>query len=127
MSIKGVWSSISEIGSEFDKRGIDFESLFKRVVGNNDNTLYQIDQWCGDNVLKEVYPNLYVVEKNKDCLSKERVCIENGHVMNYCWDWARQLRRRRETDQFVAMVEQVVAFTFVDGRDRWKWEGDGDT
>lgn len=55
----------------FKDMGIQFESIFKRVVSNSDNTLYWKDYWCGDSTLKYAYPNLYNVEKKNDYLLKE--------------------------------------------------------
>nr|KAJ0184647.1 hypothetical protein LSAT_V11C900459440 [Lactuca sativa] len=72
-SIKGVWSTISQIVPEFEQRCVLLASLFNNVVGKGDKTFFWKDCWLGDMALKEIIANLYAIDKTKDCLVRERL------------------------------------------------------
>lgn len=64
-----------------------------------DKTFFWKDKWCGDVPLKDVCPNLYEVENRKNCFLIDKAVFDNGMVTHWRWEWMRQLRRGRETDQ----------------------------
>ncbi|KAL7604826.1 hypothetical protein Lser_V15G20393 [Lactuca serriola] len=92
-SIKGVWLDISHISIDLNLYDISLGSLFKRIVGKGDYTFYWKDSWCGDGVLKDVFPNLYAVENNKNCLVMDKIKTEAHMNVQYCWDWKRNLKK----------------------------------
>nr|KAJ0212898.1 hypothetical protein LSAT_V11C400187120 [Lactuca sativa] len=100
-SLKGVWYYISHIAIELEDKGIFLSNLFKRVVDIGDKTYFWKDVWCDDYALKDIYPNLYALEKkNKDCLAN---------------DWMNL------GDDLVPGMESTSEKRCCD---RWQWTGD---
>jgi hypothetical protein len=42
-----------------------FRSVVSYLVGQGTKVHFQLDWWCGEGVLKDVYPDLYGVARNK--------------------------------------------------------------
>lgn len=126
-SLKGVWTTIADILLDMAEKGVDLDSKFKRDIGRGDNTFFWKDRWCGDEALKDDYPQLYANEKNKNCRVMDRVSREEGSTaLRLTWDWFRQLRRGREASQYDHLFSRLQAFKFRDGNDCWRWCGKGD-
>lgn len=117
-SIKGVWLSISQIDVDLQDKGIFLSDLFKRVVGNGCGTFFWKDSWCSNIPLKDLFPNLYVLETSKDCLILDKRSFDSEAGSRWIWRWSKQLWRGREADQLSDLMSLIDNFQFVGGPDR---------
>lgn len=124
-SLKGVWYEIAYIDGDLEKKGVILEKLFQRVVGKGDRTYFWKDAWCGDLAFKDLFPNLYLKESQKDCLVADRInhSADAGLVM--VWNWKDRVRSGRESGQLADLKQVIADFRFANGPDSWCWKGGG--
>lgn len=99
--------------------------IFKMVVGKGDKTFFWKDTWCSNVPLKDLFPNLYVVELNKDCLLVDKVENPTEEDVRWLWSCSRQLRRGIESNQILDLLNLINNFKPTGGLDKWLWIGDG--
>ncbi|PWA75447.1 RNA-directed DNA polymerase, eukaryota, Reverse transcriptase zinc-binding domain protein [Artemisia annua] len=66
------WYQIMKLKDDLLSYGISLPSLFKRKIGNGLNTKFWLDSWIGGPPLCNVFPRLYLLDKNSECLVCER-------------------------------------------------------
>lgn len=125
-SLKGVWYEIAGIDMDFERKGVFLDKLFNRKVGIGDRTFFWKDSWCGEVAFKDMFPNLYSKEVDKDCLVANRVTRRGENDLNLNWNWKSHLRNGCETRQFNDLVKALTDFKLGDGADSWCWNGGGD-
>nr|GEY29047.1 RNA-directed DNA polymerase, eukaryota [Tanacetum cinerariifolium] len=54
-------------------KGIDLLALYRKKVGNNEDSFFRDDIWLGDVTLKAQYPKLYALESHKDISVAEKI------------------------------------------------------
>ena len=101
---------------QIQEKGIDILSVFKRKVGNGFNIRFWDDQWCGDSPLKVLFPRVYALDGNKQCVVAQRL---------NCSDWSTEFRRMprggAEESQFTALLEAIRDVRLSDASDGWIW------
>ncbi|GJX62887.1 RNA-directed DNA polymerase, eukaryota, reverse transcriptase zinc-binding domain protein [Tanacetum coccineum] len=111
------WSSMINLVAQLKDKGIDLLGFCKRSVGNGNTTKFWIDSWCGDRPLRDIYPRIYVLDQNKDCLVAQRYDVQ---------DWSNVLRRLPrsgiELVQFTDMVNSISQVKLSDSPDCWEWD-----
>ncbi|GKD91100.1 hypothetical protein Tco_1366607, partial [Tanacetum coccineum] len=66
------WYQIMKLKDDLLSCGISLPSLFKRKIGNGLNTKFWLDSWIGGPPLCNVFPRLYRLDKNNECLVVDR-------------------------------------------------------
>ena len=90
---KGVWWNIVQVKEELSGRGICIDDLMKRRIGNGCNTYFWKDRWLNNMAPKDVFPELYNLEVQKDCRINQRLRKEEDNSIKCMWEWKRRLRR----------------------------------
>ena len=62
-AITGVWHNIAGIRHELTKLGVPCESIMRKQINSGTSSMFWWDKWIGVNTLKELFPNLYQIEK----------------------------------------------------------------
>ncbi|GJZ83149.1 hypothetical protein Tco_0648322 [Tanacetum coccineum] len=68
----GPWYQIMKLKDDLLSCGISLPSLFKRKIGNGLNTKFWLDSWIGGPPICNVFPRLYRLDKNNECLVVDR-------------------------------------------------------
>ncbi|GKD87974.1 putative RNA-directed DNA polymerase, eukaryota, reverse transcriptase zinc-binding domain protein [Tanacetum coccineum] len=68
----GPWYHIAKLKDDFQDYGIDLPSLFKKKIGNGESTSFWLDKWLGGPPLCHIFPRLFRLEVNKECLVCDR-------------------------------------------------------
>lgn len=77
-----------------------FWSGLRKVVGDGKTTAFWEDRWFGGSLrLRDIFPRLYSLETDKQCLIENRVSCVNG-VVRGVWSWRRNF--------FVWEEEQLI-------------------
>ncbi|GKA19294.1 RNA-directed DNA polymerase, eukaryota, reverse transcriptase zinc-binding domain protein [Tanacetum coccineum] len=111
------WYSIIQSVSKLQAKGIDLLGMCSRSVGNGNSTSFWGDSWCGGRPLKDKFPRVYALERNKLCSVAQRHNIEV---------WPSVLKRPprggAESNQFDEMIQSIQNVILTDSADGWKWE-----
>jgi hypothetical protein len=69
----GVWKHI--------RRGWEkFRNFVRFEVGNESNISFWHDWWCGDRSLKQCFPVLFSIVRNKDAMVGDNLAVHNGVI-----------------------------------------------
>jgi len=86
-SLKGGWCS-KEVSGSFGvgawkhiRRGWEkFRNFVRFEVGNGSHISFWYDWWCGDKPLKQCFPALFSIVRNKDALVADNLAVHNGVI-----------------------------------------------
>ncbi|GJU20006.1 hypothetical protein Tco_1153348 [Tanacetum coccineum] len=74
----GPWFRITKLKNDLSELGIDLPLMFKKKLGNGEDTRFWLDIWVGNSTLKDSYPRLFHLESIQDC--RVRVRAPTLHV-----------------------------------------------
>lgn len=74
-----VWSDVNKALREVESLGDEFTNLSKKEVHSGIDTRFWEDRWIGDGLLKNKFPRLYEIERDKACSVKERTLWLDNH------------------------------------------------
>ncbi|PWA61099.1 ribonuclease H protein [Artemisia annua] len=116
-----VWGNIRSVGAAIDSLEIPFNNSFVRKVGCGDNSYFWCDKWVNSGLpLMVQFPRLYALERSKDCLIKDRWCLEND-IWKGNWDW-RASPRGRASSELQSLSSLLDGFVLrPQARDGWRW------
>ena len=120
-SLQGVWLVISKLTEDMEHWGINLEDLFVRRLGARNRTYFWKDKWCDSVVLKDVFPELYRIEMQKNCMVSNR--IQNKGLDGIHGQWSGNLRRGREATSLSYLNKKVVGMVLTCIDDSWVWKG----
>ncbi|KAJ0613760.1 putative RNA-directed DNA polymerase [Helianthus annuus] len=83
-SVCGVWKNILLLSKSDDLKVSDVEDRMEVQLGRGDKTLFWLDKWAGDFVLKDQFPQLFALEIDKYCLVEHRYSLMHGLTF---WNW----------------------------------------
>jgi hypothetical protein len=89
-SLKGGWCSKEVLGTfgvgvwkhirrEWDK----FSNFVHFEVGDGSHVSFWHDWWCGEKSLKQCFPDLFSIVRNKDAMVAKNLVVQNGVIQ---WD-----------------------------------------
>ncbi|GJQ96540.1 hypothetical protein Tco_0007679 [Tanacetum coccineum] len=88
-------------------------------VGNDIDSRFWSDIWCGEQPLKVTFPLIYLLDSDKNCNIASRVCLN---------DWSSVLRHSPrggvESNQFCDLLNIIRGISLSDQRDSWQWSVD---
>ncbi|KAK1416690.1 hypothetical protein QVD17_25805 [Tagetes erecta] len=120
-----AWNNIISIEEVLKAENIDINKLLKTTVGNNSSVLFWWDWWIGPSPLKEMFPNLFMLEKHKMCKVTEKM-VSHERDNDWRWEWVRSLAPGIETLQLQQCLQLLQGFVSADGPDEWRWEANDD-
>ncbi|GJR15589.1 RNA-directed DNA polymerase, eukaryota, reverse transcriptase zinc-binding domain protein [Tanacetum coccineum] len=102
--------------SQLNAKGIDLFSACNRSLGNGNSIRFWDESWCGDRPLKDLFPSVYALDRDKRCMVAQRINTS---------DWSNVLRRLPrggiESNQFSALLDATRDVLLSDQEDGWKW------
>ncbi|KAL7588571.1 hypothetical protein Lser_V15G38261 [Lactuca serriola] len=101
--------------------GFNLEDLFVRRLRAGNRTYFWKDKWCDGVVLKDVFPELYRIEVQKNCMVNNR--IQNKGLDGIHGQWSGNLRRGREATSLSYLNKKVVGMVLTCIDDSWVWKG----
>lgn len=120
----GVWLNIVKAGAVLRTFNIKLEELFTRKVGLGDNTLFWEDRWYGTTPFKLLFPDLYMLESNKNCLLSSRLCkLPDGSSM-WNWAWSNRVITEDMSNRINELEMLMHDVSFEDKQDAWCWAGE---
>ncbi|GJY04543.1 RNA-directed DNA polymerase, eukaryota, reverse transcriptase zinc-binding domain protein [Tanacetum coccineum] len=108
----GLWASIVGTINHLHSSGIVPLNSIPFNVGDGSLIRFWKDIWLGDSPLYICYSKLYHLERDKNCLIRDR--IANGC---WSWDWYRPVTTRRSYVDFINLLEEIGSLEMVDGGD----------
>ncbi|PWA99000.1 RNA-directed DNA polymerase, eukaryota, Reverse transcriptase zinc-binding domain protein [Artemisia annua] len=116
-----VWENIRSVGAVIDSLDIPFNNSFVRKVGCGDNTSFWCDKWVHSRIpLMFQFPRLYALECSKNCLIKDRWCLEND-IWKGNWDW-RSYPRGHALSELQSLSSLLDGFVLrPQAKDGWSW------
>nr|GEX18532.1 RNA-directed DNA polymerase, eukaryota [Tanacetum cinerariifolium] len=110
-----IWGSIIKEVHALKLQGVDLLAHCKLRVGSGRSIRFWSDVWIGDIQLSCLFPRLFALESNKDCLVAEKL---HGSLDD---SFRRPVRGGVEAHQFVLLqgLMETVVHSNVD--DRWVW------
>ncbi|KAI3712005.1 hypothetical protein L1987_70554 [Smallanthus sonchifolius] len=99
----------------------DFEGdLKKGNVGNGRKVRFWIDPWITDEPLKDLFPDLFRLEKNKWCFVDERIGPQS-QGRGITWRWEKYPNSSSEVDALINCHRMVADVNLDEKEDRWFW------
>nr|GFA77997.1 RNA-directed DNA polymerase, eukaryota, reverse transcriptase zinc-binding domain protein [Tanacetum cinerariifolium] len=61
--------------------GIDLLSFYTRNIGNGDSTKFWDDLWCEEQLLKDKFHRVFMLDTDRDCLVANQIPLSNWHLV----------------------------------------------
>ena len=84
----GTWLSIVKNGAALQHLNLNVEELFSPLIGKGDNTTFWSDRWNGTTPLKLLFPDLFAIETNKNCVVADRMGQSINGRVNWIPSWS---------------------------------------
>ncbi|XP_076941933.1 uncharacterized protein LOC143611641 [Bidens hawaiensis] len=98
-------------------------NLIKGEMGVGDKMRFWIDPWTAQDPLRDLFPNLFLNERDKGCLITSRY-ERVGNDTVWKWDWKRLNLSQNEAIEFSECLNLVQQASFSNTPDRWVWPND---
>uniref|UniRef100_A0A2N9FMZ6 Uncharacterized protein n=1 Tax=Fagus sylvatica TaxID=28930 RepID=A0A2N9FMZ6_FAGSY len=110
-----LWKTIRKEWGSFVKY-VNFE------VGDGSKVKFWLDTWCGSSSLKEGYPDLFRIARDKEALVVDHMCFENG-VVSWVLNFTRSAQDW-ELDSIASFLKLLYSSSAKgQGEDRLCWQG----
>ncbi|KAJ0871754.1 putative reverse transcriptase zinc-binding domain-containing protein [Helianthus annuus] len=117
----GVWKAIVGIEDEFRKEGIEVNRALRCRVGTGEKTFFWLDSWATDRPLKEEFPLIFGLAKNKmNKVSHNYKKNQNGVFWD--WQWCRLPNNDSEKNEWIALKDLLVNQPVGRNEDVWRWK-----
>ncbi|KAD7117550.1 hypothetical protein E3N88_04818 [Mikania micrantha] len=120
----GAWAAIVKLGKDLQGEGKDIGQIIRRQVGDGSKTLFWKQSWFGQYSFKQVFPNLFALEKHKNCKVSQRIRQDSGGILGFNWEWRRTNLNSNLSDECSDLEEMIRSYPFKDGSDTWVWNGE---
>ncbi|GKB69283.1 putative RNA-directed DNA polymerase, eukaryota, reverse transcriptase zinc-binding domain protein [Tanacetum coccineum] len=145
----GPWYHIMKLKDDLLGLGINLPSLFKKKLGNGQKISFWHDTWLGELPLCNMFPRLYRLETNQNCLVYERkpnathprsleaygsmalvslsvpqtstglMGLVTPPGLNFQWAWRRDVRTSPEIEEFNNLVSLISNLHLTNDEDSW--------
>ena len=119
-SLPGCWKVIVNMLEATKVRDNRFHELIRGKLGCGDNIRFWLDLWWGDTLLKDRWPRLFMLDKNKKCWVGERLRFSAG-VVQFNPNWRRGPATVEELSEHQDLDRLLDGVAVSDQRDRWVW------
>nr|GEY12845.1 hypothetical protein [Tanacetum cinerariifolium] len=111
-----LWGSILKSVGCLKRKCIDLLSFYTRNIGNGDSTKFWDDLWCEEQLLKDNFYRIFMLDTDRDCLVANQIPLSNWHSV-----LRQNPRGGIESLQFKALQDVLKDVVLSDHRDSWKW------
>ncbi|KAD4178488.1 hypothetical protein E3N88_27079 [Mikania micrantha] len=119
-----AWAAIVKLGKDLQGEGKYIGQIIRRQVGDGSKTLFWKQSWFGQYSFKQVFPNLFALEKHKNCKVSQRIRQVSGGILGFNWEWRRTNLNSNLSDECSDLEEMIRSYPFKDGSDTWVWNGE---
>ncbi|GJZ01674.1 hypothetical protein Tco_0519635 [Tanacetum coccineum] len=112
----GLWSRIVGTVNYLHSSGVIPRGTLIYRVGCGTKVWFWKDVWLGDVSLKEKYNRLFHLDRNGDCVIRDR--IYNGA---WSWDWCRHDLGSRNNEALVSLLSDIGNIVVDSGTDTCSW------
>ncbi|XP_022014882.1 uncharacterized protein LOC110914396 [Helianthus annuus] len=105
-------------------KGKAFASFISTKVGNGLSVNFWSDLWVGATILKHRWPNLYKLDRDKDCSVAERFIQDNAGT-RFRPRWKRGLVSVEEFSELQDTQFLLSNVVLSGAKDKWLWGADG--
>ncbi|KAJ0834140.1 putative reverse transcriptase zinc-binding domain-containing protein [Helianthus annuus] len=122
-SLGGVWNNIAKVVACPIVENNKMRNFMRGKVGDGSGLSFWLDPWLDSKALKDVYPNLFRLEKKKRCSVRDRFVrpFQNPEAR---WEWMKPPDSNVELAEWLDLNLKIREITLSDQRDRWMWLGD---
>ncbi|PWA75817.1 RNA-directed DNA polymerase, eukaryota, Nucleotide-binding alpha-beta plait domain protein [Artemisia annua] len=116
----GPWSKIVKTAYATQVQGTRFINMIRGTIGNGLDIRFWLDTWISDEPLKDLFPSLFRLERNKWCKVADRLGNANGGGVIQ-WEWKRYPALDDETRELIECHRLVTAIRLNQRNDSWRW------
>ncbi|XP_021995600.1 uncharacterized protein LOC110892758 [Helianthus annuus] len=124
LRFKGSWFSLVKEVEKRQVNGKSFFDLLSAKVRNGLTVKFWSDNWVGLTVLKDRWPKLYCLEKDKQCVVADRL-IWDGSMWRFTPNWKHGLSTVEEISEMQDVDFLLNNSSLSSEVDRWFWGEDG--
>ncbi|KAK9064831.1 hypothetical protein SSX86_016213 [Deinandra increscens subsp. villosa] len=118
--VSGPWKQVVSTLEDIRKLGIDLFKALRCRVGDGSLAEFWQDNWAGVGRLRDVFPELYKLEKWKNVKVNSRVRMV-GECASFNWEWVSN-SGAGGLGELIGDCEMLLGeVKLTDGRDRWGW------
>lgn len=119
----GAWKTITNLEPELERYGIKVNNLLKAKVGNGKKTQFWIENWWGNIILKDRYPELFKLETRKGANVADRIKTDDNGV-RFLWEWRKKPNTQNVISELKDMTDLLQSVAISNTEDIWIWESD---
>ncbi|PWA78515.1 RNA-directed DNA polymerase, eukaryota, Reverse transcriptase zinc-binding domain protein [Artemisia annua] len=112
------WKNIIGLDKPLSCVNSPLKSIFTRRVGNGSTFCFWTDHWIGENNLQTLFPRLFSLDRNKQCLIQD-ICSPTNGSLPFNFNWRRHISNGTETVQFDGLIDMLRGFTLSSTPDCW--------
>ncbi|PWA72534.1 RNA-directed DNA polymerase, eukaryota, Nucleotide-binding alpha-beta plait domain protein [Artemisia annua] len=116
----GPWSKIVKAAYATQVQGTRFINMIRGMLGDGTDIRFWLDTWISDMPLRDLFPNLFRLERNKWCKVVDRIGNDNDAGLVQ-WEWKRYPSSDDETRELIECFRLVTAVRLQHRRDSWRW------
>ncbi|XP_021980836.1 uncharacterized protein LOC110876986 [Helianthus annuus] len=122
-SLGGVWKNITKVVACPIVAGDKLRNFMRGNVGDGFGICFWLDPWLCNNALKDCFPNLFRLEKDKKCLVRDRIVrpIQNPEAR---WEWKHPPDSNVELAEWLDLNLKLREVGLSEQKDKWSWLGD---
>ncbi|PWA44518.1 RNA-directed DNA polymerase, eukaryota, Reverse transcriptase zinc-binding domain protein [Artemisia annua] len=127
---------------KFSWFGIYMSLIIKKKIGNGNHTRFWMDNWVGGGPLKLLFPRLYRLDTNQQCVGSHRAPTFHQHYATtsapiatdssqigpfashvglvYNWSWLRPIRSEPDLAELEDLCILVAHLRLSDNQDKWE-------
>ncbi|XP_022041188.1 uncharacterized mitochondrial protein AtMg00310-like [Helianthus annuus] len=119
----GIWKDITGSYNELSKKSINLKERLVAKIGDGKKIKLWLDNWAGELPLRDRYPELYKIAKNKqETVAKHGTKVGNETHWNI--EWRRPPNNDEEWRQWSGMWNELNKTKIDIAADRWGWKSD---
>ncbi|KAJ0599309.1 hypothetical protein HanIR_Chr03g0103421 [Helianthus annuus] len=104
-----IWKTIVEVDKDMGKRGINLAKNLTSKVGKGDKTRFWIDVWLGEAPLREEFPLVYQLAKDKKAKIQNYYKLSSNGTL-WDWAWTRTPCSDEEKQQMAELKDRLMRF-----------------
>ncbi|KAJ0725473.1 putative reverse transcriptase zinc-binding domain-containing protein [Helianthus annuus] len=120
--ISGCWKPIVKQCDVQLDNGKCLNNFVKAKVGDGKQVSFWFDIWNGNIAFKDLWPHLFLLEKDKRCRVADRISF-SGQSLEPRWRWSRLPTNVQEIGEFQGCSTMIAGTNLQDRKDSWVWDG----
>ena len=122
-SASGCWKNIVMIGESNLRNGSSLNSFFVGIVGDGSSINFWADSWLFDEPLRQIFPQLFRLEKRKWSTISDRLKVVN-RIKTLHWEWTTAPTTSQQVADLFSLLSAIFDFDWKGGIDDWNWSAD---